>query len=178
LGGLDDRSQFKIAGVIVQAEKKFTRKEGKPFAVIWLEDQTGTLEIVIWNDVFVTVSELLEPGRVVELRGTIDTRGDVLRATAQKVRMPTRGKSNGATNGDNGGGPPTDEPAVLLQFSPAATSEELREVREILASSPGPRPVQLLFDRPGGEALRMDAGANLRVNLTRDLEEKLMRWLV
>src|SRR5436309_12539664 len=33
LGDLEDRSQFKIAGVIVQVEKKFTRKDGKPFAV-------------------------------------------------------------------------------------------------------------------------------------------------
>jgi hypothetical protein len=67
---------------------------------------------------------------------------------------------------------------LLLQFSPATTSEELREVRDLLASSPGKRPVQLLFDRPSGEPLRVDAGSNLRVNLTSELEGKLMRWLV
>jgi DNA polymerase III subunit alpha len=177
LGDLEDRSQFKIAGVIVQAEKKFTRKEGKPFAVIWLEDPTGALEIVVWNDVFVTVSELLEPGRVVEIRGTIDTRGDSLRATAQKLRIPTASKTNGSSNG-NGIGSAIDEPAVLLQFSPATTSEELREVRELLTSSPGQRRVQLLFDRPNREPLRVDAGADLRVNLTSELEQKLTRWLV
>ncbi len=175
LGDLEDRAQFRIAGVIVQAEKKFTRKEGKPFAVIWLEDRTGTLEIVVWNDVFVTVSELLEPGRVVEIRGTIDTRADSLRATAQKVRVPVASKSNGDGNGN---GNASAEPAVLLQFSPATTSEELREVRELLAASPGQRRVQLLFDRPNGEPLRVDAGADVRVNLTRELEEKLTRWLV
>src|SRR5215475_798332 len=177
LGELEDRSQFRIAGAIANAEKKFTRKEGKPFAVIWIEDRTGTLEVVVWNDVYVTVSEILVPGKVVELRGTIDTRGDSLRATAQKVRVPTANKTNGASNG-NGGSPGNSEPAVLLQFSPATTSEELREVREILASSPGQRRVQLLFDRPSGEPLRMDAGSELRVNLTQDLEQKLMRWLV
>ena len=177
LGDLEDRSQFKIAGVIVQSEKKFTRKDGKPFAVIWLEDRTGSLEIVVWNDVFVTVSELLETGRVVELRGTIDTRGDSLRATAQKIRVPAANKANGASNG-HGNGSPIDEAAVLLQFSPAATSEELREVRELLASSPGQRRVQLLFDRPNAEPLRVDAGPGFRINLTRELEQKLMRWLV
>jgi hypothetical protein len=67
---------------------------------------------------------------------------------------------------------------VQLQFSPAATTEELREVRELLASSPGQRRVQLLFDRPSGEPLRVDAGSELRVDLTSDLEEKLVRWLV
>jgi len=177
LGALEDRAQFRIAGAIANAEKKFTRKEGKPFAVIWLEDRTGTIEIVVWNDVYVTVSELLLPGKVVEVRGTIDARADSLRATAQKVRVPTATKSNGAVNG-NGGAPASEEPALLLQFSAATTSEELREVREILATSPGQRRVQLLFDRPNGEALRVDAGADLRVNLTHDLEQKLMRWLV
>jgi DNA polymerase-3 subunit alpha len=177
LGDLEDRAQFRIAGAIANAEKKFTRKEGKPFAVIWVEDPTGTIEIVVWNDVYVTVSELLVPGKVVEVRGTIDARADSLRATAQKVRVPSASKPNGALNG-NGGSPASEEPAVLLQFSPATTSEELREVREILASSPGQRRVQLLFDRPMGEPLRVDAGADLRVNLTSDLEQKLMRWLV
>jgi hypothetical protein len=36
----------------------------------------------------------------------------------------------------------------------------------------------LLFDRANGDALRLDAGAEFRVNLTRELEEKLSRWLV
>jgi hypothetical protein len=67
---------------------------------------------------------------------------------------------------------------VQLQFSPATTTEELREVRELLASSPGQRRVQLLFDRPSGEPLRVEAGSELRVELTCDLEQKLMRWLV
>src|SRR6266700_960389 len=34
LADLDDRAPFKIAGAIVQVEKKFTRREGKPFAVL------------------------------------------------------------------------------------------------------------------------------------------------
>jgi hypothetical protein len=67
---------------------------------------------------------------------------------------------------------------VQLQFSPATTSEELREVRELLASSPGQRRVQLIFDRPSGEPLRVDASSDLRVDLTSDLEQKLVRWLV
>src|SRR5437660_261858 len=100
LGELDDRSQFRIAGAIVQVEKKFTRREGKPFAVVWVEDRTGTLEVVVWNDVYITFSEMLVPGRVVEIRGTIDTRADSLRATAQKVRVPSANKPNGAADGN------------------------------------------------------------------------------
>src|SRR6184192_1115432 len=59
LGDLEDRAQFKIAGAIVQVEKKFTRKDGKPFAVVWIEDLTDTLEVVVWNEVYLRVSDAL-----------------------------------------------------------------------------------------------------------------------
>jgi DNA polymerase-3 subunit alpha len=177
LKDLADRSQVKVAGAIVQLEKKFTKKEGKPFAVAWVEDLTGTTEVVIWNDVYAQLSDILATGRVVELRGTIDTRGDLPRITAQRVRLLSKVRPNGNTVKEE----PTngfDEPAVLLQFSAGTTSDDLREVRQLLAASPGVRRVQLLFDRANGDPLRVDAGAECRINLTGDLQEKLSRWLV
>jgi DNA polymerase-3 subunit alpha len=172
LGGLDDRAPFKIAGAIAQVEKKFTRKEGKPFAVVWIEDRADMLEVVVWNEVYLKASALLEAGRVIEIKGTLDKRDEIPRAVAQEIRTLSPRKPNGATEGS------TDkESAVLLKFSPATTGDELREVRRILASSPGRRPVQLLFDRANGHALRLDAGAEFSVNLTRELGEKLSRWL-
>jgi DNA polymerase-3 subunit alpha len=176
LGELDDRAPFRVAGAIAQIDKKFTRKEGKPFAIVWIEDLTATLEVVVWNDVYVKVSDALAPGRVVEIQGTIDARGDSLRATAQKVKVLSAEKPNQSANERST--TPVEEPAVLLQFSPATTKDELRKVREILASCPGQRRVQLLFDRPAGHPLRVDAGADFCVDLTRELEEKLSRWLV
>ncbi len=175
LAELDDRAPFKVAGSIVNVEKKFTRREGKPFAVVWLEDLTDMLEVVVWNEVYLKVSDALAAGQVVEIKGTLDRRDEVLRATALEIRSLALGKSNGANErpADSSEGP-----VVLLQFSPATTGDELRQVREILVSSPGRRPVQLLFDRGDGNPLRLDAGAELHVNLTRELEEKLSRWLV
>jgi len=175
LADLDDRAPFKIAGAIVQVEKKFTRREGKPFAVLWIEDLTDTLEVVVWNEVYLRVSDALAAGRVVEIKGTMDKREEVLRATALGIRSLPLGKTNGASerSGDS-----SEQPTVLLQFSTATTGDELRQVREILVSSPGRRPVQLLFDRRDGSSLRLDAGVELRVNLTHELEEKLSRWLV
>ena len=175
LGELDDRAPFKIAGAIVEVEKKFTRREGKPFAVVWVEDLSDIIEVVVWNEVYLKISDVLVAGRVIEIRGTLDRRDDALRATAQEVKTLAPGKANGANERSTD---TCQEPAVLLQFSAAATSNELREVREILATSPGRRPVQLLFDRTNGNSLRLDAGAEFRINLTRDLEGKLSRWLV
>jgi DNA polymerase-3 subunit alpha len=175
LADLDDRASFRIGGAIVDVEKKFTRKEGKPFAVLWIEDQTDMLEVVVWNEVYLKVSDALEAGRVIEIKGTLDKRDEIPRAVAQEIKTLSSRRPNGATEGS---AEPNRESAVLLQFSPATTGDELREVRRILASSPGRRPVRLLFDRANGNALRLDAGAEFSVNLTRELEEKLSRWLV
>src|SRR5216110_2642213 len=82
MSGLDDRAPFSIAGAIVEVEKKFTRKEGKPFAVVWIEDRADMLEVVVWNEVYLKVSGALEAGRVVEINGTLDKRDEVPRAVA------------------------------------------------------------------------------------------------
>jgi DNA polymerase-3 subunit alpha len=175
LAGLDDRAPFKIGGAIVEVEKKFTRKEGKPFAVLWIEDRIDMLEVVVWNEVYIKVSAVLVAGAVIEIRGTLDKRDDIPRAVAQDIKTLSPRTSNGATEASSDS---RQEPAVMLQFSPATTEDELREVRRILASSPGGRRVQLLFDRANGRPLRMDAGPDLNVNLTPDLAEKLSPWLV
>ncbi|HEX8280491.1 MAG TPA: DNA polymerase III subunit alpha, partial [Chthoniobacterales bacterium] len=61
LGELADRASFRVAGALTQVDKKFTKKDAKPFAVVWLEDMTGTLEVVVWNDVYTKVSDALVP---------------------------------------------------------------------------------------------------------------------
>jgi DNA polymerase-3 subunit alpha len=175
LGELDDRAQFKIGGAIVELEKKFTKREGKPFAVMWLEDLMDTLEVVVWNEVYLKVSDILVPGRVVELKATLDRRDEMVRATAVEIKPLAPVRPNGATGRSEDG---SKVSAILLRFSSRTTGDELRQVRNILVSSPGRHPVQLLFDRDNGNLLRFDAGAEFRVDVTPDLEEKLSRWLV
>jgi DNA polymerase-3 subunit alpha len=175
LGELDDRAQFKIAGAIVEVERKFTRKEGKPFAVVWIEDLMDVLEVVVWNEVYLKVADVLVPGRVVEVKGALDRRDEMLRATASEIKPITFGKLNGATDtsAEN-----QRQSSIVLRFSAATTGDELRQVRNILVSSPGRHSVQLLFECRNGNSLRLDAGTEFRVEPTPDLQEKLSHWLV
>ena len=175
LGELDDRAQFKIGGAIVEVEKKFTRKEGKPFAVVWVEDLMDMLEVVVWNEVYLKVSDILVPGRVVELKATLDRRDEMLRATAVEIKTLAATKPNGATERSEN---TSHVSAICLRFSSGTTGDELRQVRNILISSPGRHPVQLLFDRGNGNPVLLDAGTEFRVDLTPDMAEKLSRWLI
>ena len=169
LGELQDRSQFRIAGALTQVDRKFTKKEGKPFAVVWVEDLTGTLEVVLWNETYVKVADFLAPGRVIAIQGKLDNRDDAMRATADKAKLLKADAANAAvSNGDS---------TITLKFSPSANSSDLQHVKQILATSPGPRAVQLLFERADGGVLRLDAGADLRIELTPELQQRLARWL-
>jgi DNA polymerase-3 subunit alpha len=172
---LEDRATFRVAGAIAQFEKKFTKREGKPFAVVWIEDLTTALEVVLWNETYVKVADVLELGRVIAIRGVLDKRDEGLRATAQNVKVL-------APDGPNGG-PVTArvqeivEPSVVLRFPPETTAQELRQVQSIIRASPGSRPVSLVFARENGPALQIDAGNAFRVNLTPDIEAQLRPWL-
>src|SRR6266699_3510181 len=172
LGELSDRATFGVAGAITQVDKKFTRKDGKPFAVVWLEDLTGTLELVVWNELYLECAEKLVPGNVVGVRGKLDLRDESLRATAEKLRL----LSFEVPRASNPAGVVT--PPLCLHFSANAGSAELREVQALLAASPGRRPVQLIFETAEGETLRVDAGAAFHVSVTAELEEQLQRWLI
>jgi DNA polymerase-3 subunit alpha len=175
----EDRALCPIAGAITQIEKRFRKSDGKPFAIVTLEDLTGSIEVFLWDDTYSKVADLLVLGRVIAIQATIDRRDDRLRAVAQRVKLLSAERQNDIANGSeesaNGIG---EESAVLLRFAPQTTREELSQVRDILVASPGPRPVQFLFERAAGDPVRLDAGAQFRVDLTRELEEKLSRWLV
>jgi DNA polymerase-3 subunit alpha len=178
LNELADRASFRIGGAIVQVDKKFTKKEGKPFAVVWLEDLTSTLEVVLWNEVYVKLADSLVLGRVIAVQGTLDRRDDALRAVAQKAKILTAADQTGVPNeSSNGNGRADDSPPVVLYFPSTAGAEEFRQVQSLLAASPGLCPVRLVFCRADGESLEMDAGQNLRIKLTPELREKLASWL-
>jgi hypothetical protein len=91
-----------------------------------------------------------------------------------EIKPLAAASANGATGTEHR----PEVSAIRLRFSSATTGDELRQVRNILVSSPGRHPVQLLFDRGNGNSLRLDAGSEFRVDLTPNLAERLSRWLV
>jgi DNA polymerase-3 subunit alpha len=175
LGELEDRATFRIAGALAQVDRKFTKKEGKPFAVVWLEDLTGTVEVVLWNETYVKVAEVLGLGRVIAIRGTLDKRDETVRATALNVKLLTQDPAGAVPGRVAETARPSD--MIVLQFAAGATPNELRQVQSIISTSPGSRPVTLLFARPDGAALRIEAGRDFRMDLTPEVEARLRPWL-
>ena len=82
---IEEPSTVRLAGIVCSVEKKFTKKDGKPFAVIVLEDFTGQIEMTVWDDVFSEHQSLLNPGAVVAVSTRLMRRDDGIRATASAL---------------------------------------------------------------------------------------------
>jgi DNA polymerase-3 subunit alpha len=74
LTDLSDGKEVKLCGIIATVKSMLTKK-GDRMAYVTLEDLQGTVEVIVFPDLFKNVGELLVPERLVRLTGMID-RGD------------------------------------------------------------------------------------------------------
>ena len=160
----EDKSTVTIAGALASVEKKFTKKDSKPFAVVVLEDLGDQLEVMIWNETFTKSAAHLTAGNVVAITGRLDLREEGPRVTANEVR-------------------PIKKPApanlpVVLKFERRNTTEaDLLFVRGTLAASPGERAVEFHFIGEEGRRLRMLPRDDAGVTLSDEVKAQLRPWL-
>jgi DNA polymerase-3 subunit alpha len=174
LGEAEDKATVQVAGALISVEKKFTKKDSKPFAIVILEDLTGSVEVAVWSEAFAKCVRLLEPGKVVAITARVDKRDEATRLAASDIRALPPAPSSGNGNG-NGHNPTTP---VLLRFQHSRTTEHhLVAVKEALALHPGTHPVQIEFINGQGRKLLMKL-PGFSVDLSPDLQSRLSEWLV
>ncbi len=74
LSELSDGKEVILCGILA-ADKSMLTKKGARMAYVTLEDLQGTVEIIVFPDLFKAAGEMLIPERLVRITGTID-RGD------------------------------------------------------------------------------------------------------
>ena len=179
LAELDDKSTFQAAGWFVEVNRKFTKKEGKPFAVVVLEDLTSSIEAMVWNDVFEKSADLLEPRKIVSVKGRVDKRGEEMRVVLDEIKAikppPPKPAGSNGTNGSHT--PPANGLGVAplrLRFDLSLVdTAALQAVREILAASPGTEPVDIEIISADGTRLDCRGGKALQIARTPELEALL-----
>ena len=82
----EDKTTVHVAGASKPPTKKFTKKDGKPFAIVILEDLTGAIEVRIWSEAFAKCSQGWEKGKVVAITACLDRRDDALALVASEVK--------------------------------------------------------------------------------------------
>jgi DNA polymerase-3 subunit alpha len=159
----EDKLVLQVAGALESVEKKFTKKDGKPFAIVRLEDLSGSIEIMIWNDSFIKCSQHLEKGKVVAITAKLDKRDETPRLVANEVK-PIKAPAPSA---------PAEPPLVLYFDHEQTTESDLLELKRTIQQFPGTRSLQFEFSRSDGSRLRIRPAKQYSVNLLPELKEKL-----
>ncbi len=139
-----ENGTFKLAGLVSSLEKRFSKKDGKPFGVVILEDFTGTLEITAWDENFAKNAELLAAGSAVSINARIMRKDEAIRATAGAVAALK---------------PKASVKPVRLRLARERLDESaLQTILAAVKKNPGNRPLILEFVLPNGRSLEMPAG--------------------
>jgi DNA polymerase III subunit alpha len=123
-------------GGIVSAVKALTTKKGEPMVFLRLDDLSGSLETVVFNSVYAAARELLEPDRVLVVKGRIDHKEGETKLIAIELApfeaTPERGQVR---------------LRVDARKAPAGT---IRELAAVVQSFPGEADVVLELDTSAG----------------------------
>ncbi|MFC1969301.1 DNA polymerase III subunit alpha [Chloroflexota bacterium] len=138
-----------VAGMVAEVSQRFTR-DGKPFAIVILEDLDGRIETMVWPKVYTGTRELWQEGDILLVTGKIKVREDEAQLVCDSVRYYQPGEKAATA--------PVEAPAVAvakpvssnrLVISIAESGEEASDIAslnmliDILREFPGEDGVEL-----------------------------------
>jgi len=159
LAELPNRSLTRIGGLIAAVQNGVSKKSGKPYSMVTLEDLEGSVQVLCMNENYEKYRELLKPNLAILVVGEVNTGDERPKIFPQEI-MPLEDAPRKFTK------------QVHLRLHTAHLKpEHLDAVRELVAAFPGKCPLLLCFMRPGGEIVFMDT--NERFSVTPSLKLQL-----
>jgi DNA polymerase III subunit alpha len=150
LGELPNRSLTRIGGMISAVTHNFSKKSGKPYSMVTLEDLDGSVQLLVMND-YDKFRPLLEENKAILVIGEVGTGEDKPKIFPQEI-MPLEDAPRKYTK------------QVHLRLHTAHLKpEDMDAVRELVAAHPGKCPLLLCFMRPAGETIFMDTNERFGV---------------
>jgi DNA polymerase-3 subunit alpha len=157
----EDRSMLTIGGLIGERKKLRTRS-GADMMFASLDDLEGTVELLVFNQVLERCAEILEPDRVVLVRGRLDHREGGKTSFVVQEAEPFQPDAAAVVAARTRAGAPAEP--FTLALSPADFEPTLiEELKGIFSAYPGESEVLLEMPTSGGMR-RLRFGRDYRVN--------------
>jgi len=148
--GLKDRSQVKIAGVIEKIILKRTKK-GEKMAILNLEDQTGSTQVILFPDIFNNYSPLLKGDEPLLISGTAEVDDNSSKIIAQEVVFLESMRQKSIMT-------------IELSLSEeTASRDKLEDIRDILFRYPGECSVLFRVETGNGKEIIISAHDHYKV---------------
>jgi DNA polymerase-3 subunit alpha len=155
---------------------KYT-KTGKQFAIMRVEDFTGSKEMMVWGEQFEKFGKSITKGSVVEVVAKVeqDSRNDNLQLVAQSLKLLEAPAAPAPVKGAVRSAEPFVRPLVLRLQSGRDSVDDLHSIRGILAAHPGAVPVHLNVRSAGGK--RVHLVTSVRISSESAIMAELKPWL-
>jgi DNA polymerase-3 subunit alpha len=151
LAELPNRSLTRIGGLIAAVQHGVSKKSGKPYSMVTLEDLDGSVQILVMNENYDKFRLLLEPNKAILVIGEVNTGEDKPKIFPQEI-MPLEDAPKKYTK------------QVHLRLHTAHLKpEDLEQARELVSENPGKCPLFLCFMRPAGGTIFMETNERFGV---------------
>jgi DNA polymerase-3 subunit alpha len=136
---LPPRTLTRLGGMISAVQQGFSKKNGKPYAMVTLEDLEGTVSMLCMNENYDKYRELLVPGKALLIVGEVNNDEDKPKLFPQEILSLEDA-------------PRKYTKQVHLRLNTAhLTPETLQAARSLAEAHSGRVPLFLCLRRPGGE---------------------------
>ena len=152
-GELKNKAEVKIGGIISAVDRRFSKKDGSPWAIVTVEDHNGaSVELLVFNKVYALVAPQIVEDNIILAKAHISIRDDRTSLFCDDLKTPDLGPGNGA-----------GLPLRLTLRTDQCTMPTIAKLKQVLMANKGDSDVYLnLVD--GDESTVMILGEHLRVN--------------
>ncbi|MEI9865236.1 MAG: DNA polymerase III subunit alpha [Limisphaerales bacterium] len=159
LAELPNRSLTRIGGLIAAVQQGMSKKSGKPYAMVTLEDLEGSVQILCMNENYDKYRELFVENKAILVIGEVNTGEDRPKIFPQEI-MPLDDAPKKFTK------------QVHLRLHTAHLKpEDVQAALELTNAHPGKCPLLLCFMRPAGETIFMDTNERYGVSPSLKLQQ-------
>jgi DNA polymerase III subunit alpha len=157
-----NRSMTRIGGMIAAVSHGVSKKSGKPYSMVTLEDLEGSVQLLVMNN-YDKFRPLLEENKPILVEGEVSTGEDKPKIFPQEI-MPLGDAAKKFTK------------QIHLRLPMAHLKpEDMERVQQLVAAHAGKCPLFLCFLRPEGGTIFVEANARFGVTPSLELEHEANR---
>jgi DNA polymerase-3 subunit alpha len=160
---MTEAGSVKLAGLLSTVEKRFSKKDGRPFGILTIEDDSGTLELMAWDESFSKNEELLKPGTVLSCNARITPRDGSVRAMGSDFKALTPKASK--------------RPLRLRMDRSRLIVDDLHAIHAAIKKHPGKRTLILEIGTLSGAIVPLQLGEEFTVGDEMAVRAELAPWL-
>jgi DNA polymerase III subunit alpha len=157
-----NRSMTRIGGMIAAVQHGFSKKSGKPYSMVTLEDLEGSVQLLVMND-YDKFRPLLELNKALLVIGEVSTGEDKPKIFPQEI-MPLEDAAKKYTK----------QVHFRLPMANLKT-DDLLKAQSLVTAHAGKCPLFLCFMRPEGGAIFIEANGRFGVTPSLALEHEANR---